>query len=172
MKKLASCVTLISALNIGAAQAAETQACVSAEQANAIFTYILPVIFDAAGSKCSPYLDENAALLQQNSQSYQKYSIASEQAWPTAKHGIKIMFDEKMPESMDVDAMRPFLDGLVSAMVNDGIKPKSCTTISEAYTLLEPLPPANVGGLIGLFMKLGTDREKKPPIIICENTEK
>ncbi|ASK87547.1 hypothetical protein [Sphingorhabdus sp. SMR4y] len=172
MRKLACCVTLLSALNIGAAQAAETKACVSAEQANAIFTYILPVVFDAAGSKCSPHLDQNVPLMQQESESYQKYSIASEQAWPTAKHGIRIMFGEKMPESMDVEAMRPFLDGLVTAMVSDGIKPKSCAIISEAYTLLEPLPAANFGGLIGLFMKLGAEGDKKPPINICETTDK
>ncbi|MEH6661594.1 MAG: hypothetical protein V7679_08105 [Parasphingorhabdus sp.] len=172
MKKLACCVTLLSAFNIGAVQAAETKACVSPEQANAIFTYILPVVFEAAGTKCSPYLDQDVALMQHKSNSYQKYTIASEQAWPTAKHGIKIMFGEKMPESMDVETMRPFLDGLVTAMVSDGIKPKSCGTISEAYTLLEPLPPSNVGGLIGLFMKLGSQGDKKPPINICETAEK
>jgi len=172
MRKLACCVTLLSALNIGAAQAAETKACVSAEQANAIFTYILPAVFEAAGSKCSPYLDDDVALMQQKAVSYQKYVMASEQAWPTAKHGVKIMFGDKMPESMDVDAMRPFLDGLVTAMVSDGIKPKSCSTISDAYTLLEPLPAANFGGLIGLFMKMGSQSDKKSPIKICESADK
>ncbi|CAO1653031.1 hypothetical protein [Parasphingorhabdus sp. NYA22] len=172
MKKLACCVTLLSAFNMGAAQAAETKACVSSEQANAIFTYILPVVFDAAGSKCSPYLDKNVALMQQESESYQKYVIASEQAWPTASNGIRIIFGDKMPESMDIEAVRPFIDGLVTAMVSDGIKPKSCSIISEAYTLLEPLPAANFGGLIGLLMKVGAEGDKNPPINICETGAK
>ncbi|AMO71820.1 hypothetical protein [Sphingorhabdus sp. M41] len=168
MKKIAGCVTLLSAFNIGAVQAAEMQACVSPEQANAMFTYILPVVFDAAGSKCSPYLDQNVPLMQQKSESYQKYVIASEQAWPTAKYGIRIMFGDKIPERMDIEAVRPFVDGVFTAIVSDGIKPKSCSTISEAYTLLEPLPAANFGGLIGLFMKIGAKGDKNPPIKICE----
>tara|TARA_R110000824_G_scaffold19504_2_gene75428 strand:+ start:29655 stop:30173 length:519 start_codon:yes stop_codon:yes gene_type:complete len=172
MRKFACCVTLLSALNIGAAQAAEMKSCVSSEQANAIFTYILPVVFDAAGSKCSPYLDANVALMQHKSGSYQKYVAASKQAWPKAKVGIRVMFAEKLPESMDIEAVRPFIDGLVTAMVSDGIKPKSCSMISEAYTLLEPLPAANFGGLMALFMKLGAEGDKKPPINICENLKK
>lgn len=172
MKKLACCVTLLSAFNIGAAQAAEMKSCMSSEQANAIFTYLLPVVFDAAGSKCSPYLDKNTALMQQDSASYQKYATASEQAWPTAKNGIRILFADKMPESMDIETVRPFIDGLVTAMISDEIKPKDCSAISEAYTLLEPLPAANFGGLIGLFMKVGSKGDKKPPINICENVEK
>ena len=149
------------------AQAAETKSCIPEENAEALIIYMLPGAIKTAQKKCSPVLPVEASLLQSDSDQFQKYVIASDAAWDDAKEAISSMAGSDLPEGLDVNLMKPLLDGLMTAMLADEIKPKHCENINQVYELLEPLPAENLGGLTLMLAKLGSKDDKKSKFNIC-----
>lgn len=171
MKKLAMALAMTALINGTALQAAETAQCIPPEQAEDLVTYLLPAALDAAGTKCATNLPPSAAMLQTDSAQYAKYQHSAEQAWPGAKQVIGVLAGDKFPKDMDLEAVRPMIDAMIPTMIAGEIKPGDCETIDQFYTLLEPLPSANLAGLAVLIIQQATDKKEKDPLNICKMSE-
>jgi hypothetical protein len=61
--------------------------------------------------------------------------------------------------SLSDEALQPFAEGMVSAVVTKGIKPGQCKAIERATRLLSPLPPENTAELV-TFILVMADKPK------------
>ncbi len=170
-RKISAASAAIALVSATSAQAAETKPCIPAETAESLITYILPGALGAVRTKCSNSLPASAALLQVDSEQMQRYQYDSERAWPKASTAIGLMVGQDFPENLEMDAMRPFVDAMIPAMLAQEIKAKDCPTIDKVYGLLEPMPTANLAGLTVMLAQLGSNDGKegrKDPFNICK----
>ena len=171
LRKISAVSAMIALLSATSLKAAETNQCIPAEKAESLITYILPGALGAVRTKCSNSLPSTSPLLQVDSVQMQKYKQDSQRAWPEASTAIRLLVGQDLPENMEVDALRPFVDAMIPAMLAQEIKSKDCPTINKVYGLLEPLPTKNLAGLTVMLAQLGGDNEgerKKGPFNICK----
>lgn len=171
MKKLAMALAMTALVNGTALQAAEPAPCIPPEQAEDLVTYLLPAALQAAGTKCAASLPATAAMLQTDSAQYAKYQHSAEQAWPGAKLVISVLAGDKFPKDLDLDSIRPMVDAMIPTMIAGEIKPGDCETIDQFYTLLEPLPSANLASLTVLIIQQATNDKLEDPLNICKMTD-
>ena len=70
--------------------------------------------------------------------------------------------DAKMKDlvaTLSDEALQPFAEGIVAAMVTKGIKPGQCKAIERATRLLSPLPPENTAEIV-TFILVIADKPK------------
>ncbi|VAV97358.1 hypothetical protein MNBD_ALPHA04-897 [hydrothermal vent metagenome] len=162
---LAATAAMVSTTSVQAADAAK---CVPPEKAEALVTYLLPAAIETAQSKCSLNLSGDAPLLQRDSAQFQKYVTASDEAWPEAKGVIRQVVGERLPEGVDIETLRPFIEAMVPALLEKEIKPEHCETIDKVYGLLEPLPTSNLSSLAIMLAVLGSKNDKNSKFNICQ----
>ncbi|GAA0481992.1 hypothetical protein GCM10009096_25320 [Parasphingorhabdus litoris] len=170
-KKLSAASAMIALITGTSLQAAEAKQCIPAEQAESLITYVLPGALNAVRTKCSGSLPATATLLQVDSAQMQRYEADSQRAWPEASTAIGLLVGQDLPENMEMDAMRPFVDAMIPAMLAQEVKAKDCPTIDKVYGLLEPMPTANLAALTVMLAQLGSNDEKegrKDPFNICK----
>lgn len=168
MRKFATLLGMVALVHGPAAAATDAGSCVPPEKAEALITYILPGSLKAVGTKCSATLPATASLLQVDSEQFARYQYASDQAWPDAQDVIGLLAGEKLPEGIDLNALKPMVDAMIPAMLIQEIKPKDCPTIERVYNLLEPLPSTNVASLTVMLIQLGSSSREKDPLNICK----
>lgn len=171
LNKLSATSAIIALLSATSAQAAEPKQCISAETAASLITYVLPGALGAVRTKCSSSLPASAALLQVDSDRMQRYETDSQRAWPEASTAIGLIVGQDFPENLEMDAMRPFIDAMIPAMLAKEIKAKDCPTIEKVYGLLEPMPTANLASLTVMLAQLGSKNDpegRKDPFNICK----
>ncbi|HEY9092704.1 hypothetical protein [Parasphingorhabdus sp.] len=171
MKKISAAAAMIGLLSATSLQAAETQQCIPPETAESLLTYVLPGALGALRTKCTSSLPANAPLLQTDSPQVQKYEAASAAAWPKAAPAIRILAGQNFPADIELDAFRPLIDAMVPAMLVQELKTEDCPTINKVYSLLEPVPAANLATLTVMLAQLGSNETKeneKDPFNICK----
>ena len=149
------------ALSLGMAEiaAAQEPACLSEREVTSLVTYALPVVMDSAMKTCRPTLSPQGYFATQGSGLVQRYAARKGAAWPDAKAALFKLGgnDAKMKDlvaSLSDEALQPFAEGLVAAMVTKGIKPGQCKAIERATRLLAPLPPENTAELVTFILVL------------------
>ncbi|MEP2102375.1 MAG: hypothetical protein ABJP02_12795 [Parasphingorhabdus sp.] len=170
-KKISAASAMIALTSATSLQAAETKQCIPAETAESLITYVLPGALGAVRTKCSASLPATAALLQVDSEQMRRYEADSQKAWPEASTAIGLLVGQDLPENMEMDAMRPFVDAMIPAMLAQEIKPKDCPTIDKVYDLLEPMPTSNLASLTVMLAQLGSndsESSRKDPFNICK----
>ncbi len=170
-EKISAASAIVALLSATSLQAAETKQCIPVETAESLVTYVLPSALDAVRTKCTSSLPATSALLQVNSVQMQRYETDSQKAWPQASTAIRSMVGQDLPEGLEMDAMRPFVDAMIPAMLAQEIKTKDCPTIEKVYGLLEPMPTANLASLTVMLAQLGSndkDEGRKDPFNICK----
>jgi len=171
LSKISAVSAIIALLGATSVQAAEPKQCIPAETAESLITYVLPGALGAARTKCLSSLPASAALLQVDSARMQRYEADSQRAWPQASTAIGLMVGQDLPENLSLDAMRPFVDAMIPTMLAQEIKAKDCPTIDKVYSLLEPMPTANLASLTVMLAQLGSNGEeegRKDPFNICK----
>lgn len=171
LKEISATLAMTALLSATSAQAVEPRQCISAEAAESLITYVLPGALDAVRTKCSASLPASAALLQVDSARMQRYEADSQRAWPEASTVIELMVGQNFPENLEMDAMRPFVDAMLPAMLAQKVNPTDCPTIDKVYSLLEPMPTANLASLTVMLAQLGSNGDKegrKDPFNICK----
>jgi hypothetical protein len=88
-----------------------------------------------------------------------KRSLALDLKLPEAKAALLKLGgnDAKMKDmvaSLSDEALQPFAEGMVSALVTKGIKPGQCKAIERATRLLSPLPPENTAEIVTFILVL------------------
>lgn len=171
LRKISTTSAVIALLSATSAQAAEPKQCIPAETAESLITYVLPGALGAVRTKCAGSLPASAALLQVDSERMLRYEADSQRAWPEASAALGLMVGQDLPENLEMDALRPFVGAMIPAMLAQEIKSTDCATIEKVYSLLEPMPTANLASLTVMLAQLGNsgnEEGRKDPFNICK----
>jgi len=161
MSLIRSMIWTAALASLGAAEVAAAQepACLSEHEVTSLITYALPVVMDSAMKTCRPTLSPQGYFATQGPTLIQRYAARKDAAWPEAKAALIKLGgnDAKMKDvvaNLSDQALQPFAEGLVSAMVTKGIKPGQCKSIERGVRLLSPLPPENTAELVTFVIVL------------------
>lgn len=131
--------------------AAPTQAaepCVTGAEAQALATVALPDIIRQTGTICAGRLPADSLLRRSDSAMAKRFDAEADRAWPAARGALAKLSDPAAASLLDSRFARPLLSTLVTPLIVGRIAIKDCGTIDRLVTLLEPLPPRNVAGVI------------------------
>lgn len=132
---------------LAAAPAGAQTRCLSAADAEAIALVALPEILRDAGTVCAAL--PASSLLRRPAGAFRaKYQAEADRAWPAARTAIAKLSDPAVELLLLSDYARPLLTGLFAPQITGRINPEDCPTIDRLVTLLEPLPPRNVAGIV------------------------
>ena len=166
MKKLiGASFALWAGMTATAAQAAETMPCLTDAEAQAVFLVLAPDTIRAVATKCAPSLPETATLRSGLAAFVAPYDTAAVAAWPQAIPAVSRMAGPDM-KGLDPAALKPMIGPMVGAIASEKLKPSDCVTIEHAVSLVMPLPPTNVAGLVALAAASG-GKLGKMPFSIC-----
>lgn len=154
----------LASLGMAEVCAAQEPACLTEREVTNLVTYALPVVMDSAIKTCRPQLSPEGYFATQGSSLVQRYAARKGAAWPEAKAALiklggKDSKLKDMVSSLSDEALQPFAEGMVSAVVTKGIKPDQCKAIERATRLLSPLPPENTAELL-TFILVVTEKPK------------
>lgn len=149
----------LASLGMAEVAAAQDPVCLSEREVTSLVTYALPVVMEGAIKTCSPQLSPQGYLAVQGPSLVQRYAARKSAAWPEAKAALIKLGgnDDKMKDvvaNLSDEALQPFAEGIVSAMVTKGIKPGQCKAIERGARLLSPLPPENTAELVTFILVL------------------
>lgn len=149
----------LASLGLAEVAAAQEPACLTEREVTSLVTYALPVVMDGAMKACRPALSPQGYFATQGSSLVQRYAARKDGAWPEAKAALVKLGgnDNKLKDlvsSLSDEALQPFAEGMVSALVTKGIKPGQCKAIERATRLLAPLPPENTAELVTFILVL------------------
>lgn len=130
-----------------AAQPAE-RPCLTAPEAEALATVALPDIIRQAGIACAGQVPATSLLRRPSSAMLTRYDAEADRAWPAARAAIVKLSDPAADALLGSQFARPLLSTLVAPLIVGRIAVKDCPTLDRLMTLLEPLPPRNVAGVI------------------------
>jgi hypothetical protein len=147
--------------------AAEGKPCVTEPEAQAVFLTVAPDVIRTVAQKCAASLPETATLRGGLAAFSAPYDTAAAMAAPQAGAAFAKMARPDV-KGIDPAAMKAMIGPMIGGMAADQVKPKDCATIDRAVTLLAPLPPANVAGLIVLAAaSKGSGKGGNAPFSIC-----
>ena len=158
MKSIAS--ALIAGAALFSAQAVQAQQnCASPADFDDTLRYAMPLIYEAAMSRCGDQYSANGFMKSQGPDFADGFRAMQDDAWPGTMRLIKTVLanggDSSEAEQVGMlfntipaDALRPFVDAMVVQKVAEEIKPDSCAKIEQGVELIAPLPPENVTGLL------------------------
>lgn len=175
VRKIVCSAALVS-LGTAEVAAAQDPACLSEREVTSLVTYALPVVMNSTMKACGPQLSPQGYFATQGSSLVQRYAARKGAAWPEAKAALIKLGgnDDKMKDvvaNLSDEALQPFAEGIVSAMVAKGIKPGQCKAIERGVRLLSPLPPENTAELVTFILVLADKPKpgstKKSDLPIC-----
>ena len=148
--------------------------CVTAPEAEALVTSILPELVLQAGQVCSATLPPDALLRQTSGAFLNRYRAEAENAWPQAQAAISKVGGPVAQAAIGSALARPLLATLVAPLITKQLQPADCPAINRIMTLAEPLPPRNTAGMIVSILQLSDAKrtDRRVPLPICKPGER
>ena len=145
------------------AQAATSPApCLSEGEVTALVGFALPSVINGTMKSCKPHLATSGYFATRGEEFLGRYAARKDANWPTAKAAFLKLGSSKDAKMVDTianmpdEAVKPFVEGIVSEMVGSEIKPDQCTAIERGVRLLSPLPPENTAELVSFVLVLSS----------------
>lgn len=162
MKKLAAGITALIALSShqGAVAAQSAKPCLSNGEFQSIALVLLPTLHNQAVTSCRAFLPANAGLLVQSEELKARYTAAAARERTAAGNVLARLLANELPESMSGAAILPFIEGMMPAMLAQGIDAEGCEAANNIWTALAPLPPENIASTLGAIL-LASSKSKK-----------
>ena len=159
-------------------QMAMAEACFTEEDLAGATVYALPLIADAFSQKCGPELSEDGFMATKGDEFIATYREKQDENWPATMR-VLTAFSEggdgpdgigEMMKNLPEEALRPFVDAIVGTMIAKEIKSKDCSKIERGVELMAPLPPENLGGLVGFVVAMVESDPKRAnkKLMICQ----
>jgi hypothetical protein len=141
---------------------ADDKPCVTRPELHAGITYFLPTVVEGVKQKCAATLPTNSYFATRGTALVNAYNALSKHDSPEL---ISLMGKVGLPKGEAPAGLgKPMAEIaaiMVNAKVQEGIKPETCPTIDQALGLLDPLPAANMVGLVELFVDVMTAADVK-----------
>jgi hypothetical protein len=144
MKLLAA----IAALSLVAAPVSAQKPCLSAPEAEALTLVALPDILRETGRICTGRLAPASPLRVADGSFLSRYDAEANRAWPEARAAIVKLSDPATDLLLGSQYARPVLVSVVVPLIVGQIAVDDCPVIDRMVTLLSPLPPRNVAGVV------------------------
>ena len=139
---------LLPAAVLAAGPAGAAEPCLTGPDAAALATVALPDIIRETGSTCAAKLPATSLLRRSDSPMLKRFDAEADRAWPAARAAIVKLSDPAAGALLESQFARPLLSTLVTPFIVGRIAVKDCGTMDRLLTLIEPLPPRNVAGVI------------------------
>lgn len=143
----------------GAFAAQSNKPCLKDSEFRSVAVTLLPVLHNQAVASCKAYLPANAGLLVQSAELTQRYAASAERERTAAGDILARLLANELPVPMAGSAILPFIEGMVPAMLAQGIDAEMCETANNIWTALAPLPPENIASTLGAIL-LATSKDK------------
>ena len=132
--------------------------CLTAPEAQALFTYAIPEALAGVAKSCKASLPPTAFLASKADETVTRFRAAANGSWPRAKVAfLKIAGageEAKVMAGMPDSALEPFVAAAFSGVVAKDVKPTACAKIDRFVAALAPIAPANVAELLTALMGL------------------
>jgi hypothetical protein len=158
----AALVALCSHQGAMAAQAAKP--CMSKSEFQSVAVVLLPVLHSQAVTSCKAFLPANAGLLIQSDELTTRYAESAARERIAAGDILARMLANELPVPMAGTAILPFVEGMVPAMLANGIDAKTCEAANNIGTALAPLPPENIAATLGAIMVAASKDKADTPV--------
>lgn len=149
---------------------AQQQACVSPADLSDAVTYAMPIAFDAVRTTCASRLDRRGFVAARGEAYIAQFRARQATAWPGALRMLRVFMAGEDTGGTDVGALiagmpaetvRPFVDGLISQLLTEEIKPQDCARIERGIEVMSPMPADNLGPLIAFIVELSDVKDPK-----------
>lgn len=168
------CLVATALIALLPAQAVALEAkCLSRAELRTGIAYVMPAVMKGVVGKCAPTLSADSYLAKDGETLVARYAGQSQ----GSAEDVQALFAKFRPQAglngADGESTAKLVESLVTVGVQSALKPEICADISAAMALLDPLPAANMNGLIELVlvkvdagnakarMKSGSDAEDK-----------
>ena len=145
--------------------------CVTAPEAEALVTAILPETIEALASTCAAQLPPGAVLRAPSSQFIARYRSDAEAVWPNAQKAVSRVIGADASGILGSNVARPVIASLLAPAIVKQVQPGECASYDRIVALAQPLPPRNLAGLLVSVWQLADARrkpgEKRPALTIC-----
>ncbi|MFV0622561.1 hypothetical protein ACBY01_00935 [Sphingomonas sp. ac-8] len=142
---------LAALLATGGTAQAQTAACVTRTEAEALVLFVAPDLIRQTGQRCAAALPATAMLRQPSGALLAKYEAESERAWPQARKALLKIAGPDAAQMLDSAFAKPMIGTLVAPLVTGNLQAKDCPTVERALTLVQPLPARNTAALLVLI---------------------
>lgn len=144
MRRLAA---FVAALLLPVQAMAQTP-CLTTSEAEAITLVALPDVILETGRVCTT-LPAGSIVRQTSGALLSKYQAEADRAWPSAQGAIAKLSDPRVSMLLlQSDYARPLITAILAPQIVGRVQPSDCPTIDRIVTLLAPLPPRNVAGVV------------------------
>jgi hypothetical protein len=148
------------------ASAAQTDACMTREEARGFAIFILPDVVATMRDKCRATLPTNAYL--SSNAASERFRADADRRWPMAKRAFtKMSGHTPVVDLIGEEASRKLLTGAIIAGIIKDVKPKSCAGVDRMLQALSPLPVENMDMLLDSFFLLGLGNDRKSGLKVC-----
>ena len=162
MRKITRAALLIMLASTPAMASAETSACMSAQQADAVWLTFLPTAIEAVAARCGPELPADAFLNRQGVATAARFraDAAADKTLVAGAIAVMLAGEDNVTAEMSPTVMTAFADEIVRGMVKSKVQSKDCRTTNDVMELVAPLPPRNFAKLLTLLM--ASDKTRAP----------
>lgn len=149
------------------AQVAQAQAaCVDQNDLSDAVVYAMPVLADAFSTKCTAELSADGFWATEGDSYVAQFADLSETTWPGAARvlttfmAVESKGESGLPALAEIfssgspETVRPFVDLTLSTMIATELKTEDCGKIERGLSLMAPLPPENMGGLMAFLVDM------------------
>ncbi len=144
MKRLIAALALLAMPGTAVAQTP----CLTTAEAEAITLVAFPDIIRETGRVCTN-LPVTSLVRRGSGPFIAKFNAEADRAWPAAQAAIAKLSDPRVSMLLlQSEYARPLITSLIAPMVVGRVQTSDCGTIDRIVTMLEPLPPRNVAGVV------------------------
>lgn len=159
-RKVAAAIAAAATASLPVTAAAQ-EACLTETQVSAMVIYGVPLAMGGLQESCSGQLGTSGFLATGAPAMADRYAAQSDAVWPEAfaafstfagRNGDDRGFEamRQMPE----EALRPFLDALITGLISAQIPADKCGDIEKLLEALAPLEPHEAGRLAAVIASL------------------
>ena len=127
---------------------AQSRACVTAPEAEALTLVAMPQIIRETGRVCAGRLPATSLVRRADGPFLARYDDAADQAWPRARAAVGKLALGMADGLLGSDFARPLLVSLIAPYIVGRIDAEDCGVLDRLVTQLEPLPPRNVASVV------------------------
>jgi hypothetical protein len=134
--------------------------CFTRAEVTDLTLFLLPAVLNGAAEQCRPNLPANAYLLN-GGRALSQRLMADTSHGPGAVAAIRKIAGDSLPQALSPETLRGLAVDMLGKQLLTSLKPADCAPLNEAAELLAPLPPENIGGLVGLGFAFATREGSK-----------
>ncbi|ABC63351.1 hypothetical protein [Erythrobacter litoralis] len=168
LTKLAKTAVALAAL--AGSQAAQAQACIDQQDLSDAVVYFVPVLSESFQKRCASQLAPNGFMATQGDTMIAQFEPLQADKFPAAMRVLDSFTGDNeeaasflaLTSELPPESIRPLVDGIIANEFAKDLKLTDCTKIERGLSLIAPLPPENVGGLVSFLMDVAD--VKKPTV--------